>query len=45
MNLRNRSLLALGLTFFVFFILIAAVSLSVTLQGLDRSSMRTWAHR
>lgn len=36
MNLRNRSLLVLGLTFFVFFIIIAAVSLSVTLQGLDR---------
>jgi len=36
MNLRNRSLLALGLTFFAFFIIIAAVSLSVTLSGLDR---------
>lgn len=36
MNLRNRSLLSLGLTFFVFFIIIAAVSLSVTLSGLDR---------
>ena len=36
MNLRNRSLLVLGLTFFVFFIIIAAVSLSVTLSGLDR---------
>lgn len=36
MNLRNRSLLILGLTFFVFFIIIAAVSLSVTLSGLDR---------
>ena len=36
MNLRNRSLLVLGLTFFAFFIIIAAVSLSVTLSGLDR---------
>ena len=36
MNLRNRSLLILGLTFFAFFIIIAAVSLSVTLSGLDR---------
>jgi PAS domain S-box-containing protein len=36
MNLRNRSLLVLGLTFFIFFIVIAAVSLSVTLSGLDR---------
>ncbi len=36
MNLRNRSLLALGLTFFVFFLVIAVVSLSVTMQGLDR---------
>jgi PAS domain S-box-containing protein len=36
MNLRNRSLLILGLTFFVFIIIIAAVSLSVTLSGLDR---------
>lgn len=36
MNLRNRSLLVLGLTFFVFFIIIAAVSLTVTLSGLDR---------
>jgi PAS domain S-box-containing protein len=36
MNLRNRSLLVLGLTFFVFFIIIALASLSVTLQGLDR---------
>jgi PAS domain S-box-containing protein len=36
MNLRNRSLLILSLTFFVFFIIIAAVSLSVTLSGLDR---------
>jgi PAS domain S-box-containing protein len=36
MNLRNRALLILGLTFFVFFIIIAAVSLSVTLSGLDR---------
>ncbi|OPX64052.1 MULTISPECIES: CHASE4 domain-containing protein [unclassified Methanoregula] len=36
MNLRNRSLLILGLTFFVFFIIIAVVSLSVTLSGLDR---------
>jgi sensor domain CHASE-containing protein len=36
MNLRNRSLLVLGLTFFIFFIIIAAVSLSVTLSGLDR---------
>jgi len=35
MNLRNRSLLVLGLTFFLFFIIIAAVSLSVTLSGLD----------
>jgi PAS domain S-box-containing protein len=36
MNLRNRSLLTLGLTFFIFFIIIAAASLSVTLSGLDR---------
>jgi len=36
MNLRNRSLLVLGLTFFIFFIIIAAVSLTVTLSGLDR---------
>jgi PAS domain S-box-containing protein len=36
MNLRNRSLLILGLTFLIFFIIIAAVSLSVTLSGLDR---------
>jgi len=36
MNLRNRSLLILGLTFFVFIIIIAAVMLSVTLSGLDR---------
>jgi PAS domain S-box-containing protein len=36
MNLRNRSLLILGTTFFIFFIIIAAVSLSVTLSGLDR---------
>jgi hypothetical protein len=36
MNLRNRSLLILGLTFFAFFIIIAAVMLSVTLSGLDR---------
>jgi len=36
MNLRNRALLTLGLTFFAFFILIAAVMLSVTLSGLDR---------
>jgi PAS domain S-box-containing protein len=36
MNLRNRSLLILGLTFFIFFIIIAAVSLSVTLSGLNR---------
>jgi PAS domain S-box-containing protein len=36
MNLRNRSLLILGLTFFIFFLIITAVSLSVTLQGLDR---------
>ena len=36
MNLRNRSLLVLSLTFLVFFIIIAAVSLSVTLSGLDR---------
>lgn len=36
MNLRNRSLLILSLTFLVFFIIIAAVSLSVTLSGLDR---------
>jgi PAS domain S-box-containing protein len=36
MNLRNRSLVILGLTFLVFFIIIAAVSLSVTLSGLDR---------
>lgn len=36
MNLRNRSILVLSLTFFIFFIIIAAVSLSVTLSGLDR---------
>ena len=36
MNLRNRALLILGLTFAVFIIIIAAVSLSVTLSGLDR---------
>ncbi len=36
MNLRNRSLLILGLTFFTFFIIIAAVMLSVSLSGLDR---------
>ena len=36
MNLRNRSLLVLSLTFLAFFIIIAAVSLSVTLSGLDR---------
>jgi PAS domain S-box-containing protein len=36
MNLRNRSLVTLGLTFFIFFIVIASVSLSVTLSGLDR---------
>ena len=36
MNLRNRALLLLGLTFIVFIIIIAAVSLSVTLSGLDR---------
>jgi PAS domain S-box-containing protein len=36
MNLRNRSLLVLSLTFFIFFIIIAALSLSVTLSGLDR---------
>jgi PAS domain S-box-containing protein len=36
MNLRNRALLLLGLTFTVFIIIIAAVSLSVTLSGLDR---------
>ncbi len=36
MNLRNRSLLILGLIFFIFFIVIALVSLSVTLSGLDR---------
>lgn len=36
MNLRNRALLSLGITFFIFFLVIAVVSLSVTLQGLDR---------
>jgi PAS domain S-box-containing protein len=36
MNLRNRSLLILGLIFFAIFIIVAAVSLSVTLSGLDR---------
>jgi PAS domain S-box-containing protein len=36
MNLRNRSLLILGLIFFAFFLIIAVVSLSVTLSGLDR---------
>jgi PAS domain S-box-containing protein len=36
MNLRNRSLLILCLTFLGFFIIIAVVSLSVTLSGLDR---------
>ena len=36
MKLRNRSLLILGLIFFIFFMAIALVSLSVTLSGLDR---------
>ena len=36
MNLRNRALLLIGMTFIVFIIIIAAVSLSVTLSGLDR---------
>lgn len=36
MNLRTRSLLIIGLIFFIFFIIIASVSLSVTLSGLDR---------
>jgi PAS domain S-box-containing protein len=36
MNLRNRALLILGSLFFVFFVVIAVVSLNVTLSGLDR---------
>lgn len=36
MKLRNRSLLILGLIFFVLFIAIALISLSVTLAGLER---------
>ncbi|MDD4137132.1 MAG: CHASE4 domain-containing protein, partial [Methanoregula sp.] len=36
MNLRNRSLLLLGLIFFALFIVIAAVSFNVTLSGLDK---------
>ena len=36
MNLRTRALLVLGLTFLVFFIIMAVVSLSVTTSGLDR---------
>ena len=36
MNLRNRSLLSLGVTFLIFFIVIAVVSFSVTLSGIDR---------
>lgn len=36
MNLRNRTLLILAIIFFSLFILIAAVSFTVTLSGLDR---------
>ena len=36
MNLRNRSLLILGLIFFGLFLVITAVSFNVTLSGLDR---------
>ncbi len=43
-NLRNRSILILGVTFFAFFIVIAAVSLSVTLSGLQRIEYQDMDH-
>jgi len=36
MNLRNRSLLVLSLIFFVIFLILAIISFTITLHGLDR---------